>query len=383
MTALRSRARARLRAVQLAVGVWVAATLLLGLLAPPAAADNCSAFTDCFGVANSAVEAAFGLSLLAVLSLVLDFVPVVGTGKGLIEAATGRDLLTGRELAAWERALGVLPAVGALAVLRHVDVLRGADDVAAGARRVGSGAAGGPPAGRRPGDSTGGRPSDPPPARPGDGPGAGPPAGPRRPLPVGHRTPLDPQHTPLVERYRDGDTRVRRDTAEELGERGAVQHLQETSGRDIGLLRPRRDADVEPLLELVDSGQAWPSAVAYNGRNATNLVWFDGQKLLIVEAKGGSGGYGTRQALVVRDQQGVLSRISQTHPEYPRDVAFGMSRSSLPDGRQLIGDLIAEMYRARQVEYIGVRTGPGDLLLDGRPDVVLEGRFHQPPPPAT
>jgi len=178
-----------------------------------------------------------------------------------------------------------------------------------------------------------------------------------------------------VQSYRDGGTKVRKGAAEELGERGAVQHLSEASGREVGLLRPPRDADVEPVLDLVDQGQAWPSAVAYNGRNATNLVWFDGHKLVIVEAKGGSGGYGTRLAQVVRDSLGRLGRISQTHPYCPRDVAFGMSRSSLTDGRNAIGDLIEDVYLTDRVEYIGVRTGPRASLLNGVADVILEGRF--------
>ncbi len=112
-----------LRIAQLAVGVWVALSLRDLLAAPAAYADNCGTFTDCFGVLNSALEAAFGLSLLAILSLVLDFVPVVGTVKGLIEALTGRDLLTGQELAWWERALGILPIVGGLTALKYADEL--------------------------------------------------------------------------------------------------------------------------------------------------------------------------------------------------------------------------------------------------------------------
>lgn len=107
----------RRRLLQVAVGAWVVAALGGLVTATPAAADNCSVFTDCFGVANSAVEAAFGLALLAALSMVLDFIPVVGTAKGVVEAITGRDLLTGQELAWWERALGVVPILAGLGAL--------------------------------------------------------------------------------------------------------------------------------------------------------------------------------------------------------------------------------------------------------------------------
>jgi hypothetical protein len=59
-------------------------------------------FKDCFG---------------QVLSLALDFVPVIGNIKGLIEAYTGRDLITGDEIPDWARylnvALAVLPGAGA------------------------------------------------------------------------------------------------------------------------------------------------------------------------------------------------------------------------------------------------------------------------------
>ncbi|HEU5148105.1 MAG TPA: pre-toxin TG domain-containing protein, partial [Chryseosolibacter sp.] len=44
-----------------------------------------------------------------VVSVVIDFIPVVGQVKGLIEAAVGVDLITGRTLADWERALAILP----------------------------------------------------------------------------------------------------------------------------------------------------------------------------------------------------------------------------------------------------------------------------------
>ncbi len=83
------------------------------------------------------------------LSLLIDFIPVVGTAKGLHEAWTGKDAITGEDLAWYERVLGVVPiAGGALASLvasrraaralagtgKHVDELaeaaaRSGDDV--------------------------------------------------------------------------------------------------------------------------------------------------------------------------------------------------------------------------------------------------------------
>lgn len=46
------------------------------------------------------------------LSIGLDFIPVIGDIKGLAESLTGRDAVTGDELAGWERALGALPLAG-------------------------------------------------------------------------------------------------------------------------------------------------------------------------------------------------------------------------------------------------------------------------------
>jgi len=80
----------------------------------------------------------------------------------------------------------------------------------------------------------------------------------------------------------------------------------------------------------------------------------------------------------LRDGDGQLSRISQTHPEYPRDLAFDLRRSQLTDGRNQIGRLIQDMYRTDGVEYVGVRTGPQGQLAGGGPDVILEHRFRAP-----
>ncbi len=350
--------RRLLRWCQLVLGAYVSLTLVQLLLPAPAAADNCSVFTDCFGVANSAVEAAFGLSLLAVLSLVLDFTPVIGTGKGLVQAVTGRDLLTGEELAAWERALGVLPLVGGLAALKY------ADDVAAAARRGDDLHDAGRRADDLPGEAR--RADEAPPDRTWD---------------EGTGRAVDPGIVRLVDRYRASDDPVvRRGLSEQIGEQGAMRYLRDTTGRDIDLVRPRSDADVADLRALVDAGEPWPHAVSFGGSRATNVVYFDGEKLIVIEAKGGGSSYGERAGRVVVDSQRTDGRISQTHPEYPRDVASDMSRSRLTDGRNTVGDIIRDGYRDDVVEYVGVRTGGYDELAqpDGTPQVVLEHVFRRP-----
>lgn len=102
--------------------------LWLVLSAVPALADNCGTPADCFGQVGSFNLATLGLLGLAAGSLLLDFVPVVGTAKGVVEAILGRDLLTGEKLSWWERGLGVVPVVGGVAAL--AGVARAADRAA-------------------------------------------------------------------------------------------------------------------------------------------------------------------------------------------------------------------------------------------------------------
>lgn len=366
--------RRRLRVVQGAAGVWTVWALVQLLLAPSAAADNCSVFTDCFGVANSAVEAAFGLSLLAALSIVLDFVPFVGTAKGIAEGVIGRDLLTGQELAGWERALGVLPFVGAAAPL-----LRNADLVGDAGRAAGRADGVRPPGqpGRGASASPSGSVAPPPPSRPVPPPPAPPRAAatpPRRQLTgAGSRAPLDPAHQRLVDQYPGADPRGRTRLSEQLGELGGLQYLQDASGDGaLRILRPTSDADVADLVRAFDEGRPWDTAVAFGGSRATNLVHFDGTTLRIVEAKGGDGRYGDRVANLVGTPTG---RIDQTHPQYPRDVADDMAESKLTDGRRDIGPIIEQAYQEKTVEYVAVRTGPRSELLAGTGNVTVEDVF--------
>ncbi|MGY4644480.1 pre-toxin TG domain-containing protein [Cellulomonas sp. URHB0016] len=345
--------RRALRVAQLACGVWTTTAVVSLLTAAPAAADNCSAFTDCFGVANSAVEAAFGLSLLAVLSMVLDFVPFVGTGKGAIEAVTGRDLLTGQELAPWERALGIVPFLASAGVVaglaRHLDDL--------------------PHAPRVP---------DAPHAA--DVPHHTPPAPPRlaQPPPVGRTYAHPPEMPRLVTDYGTATRRSERARiSEQLGELGARQYLRDVSGDpNLALLRPTSPADVADLVRQFGDGEPWDVAVAFSGKNVTNVVHFDGSTLHVVEAKGGGSGYADRQSVFVDRTR----RIDQTDPLYPRDVADSMQGSAIADGRQEIGSLIEEAYSDLQVRYVGVRTGPYAELLAGNPTITVEKIFLEPPP---
>jgi hypothetical protein len=98
------------RHVLVFAGLVPALTLAFVLAtAQPAAAHHCQDFSDCFATADAASDALLGLTFLGMLSMALDFIPYVGTAKGVVEAATGRDILTGQELTATERLLGLIP----------------------------------------------------------------------------------------------------------------------------------------------------------------------------------------------------------------------------------------------------------------------------------
>lgn len=355
-TLARPGVRMVLRVAQVFTAAWVLWSAFAILFAPPVAADNCSVFTDCFGQANSAAETGWGLALLTGLSLILDFVPVVGDVKGVAEAITGRDLLTGEELEPWERALGLIPLVPGTKLLGYTDEVldlgRHADDVS-GLGRHADDVDGLAPVGR------------------GDGP---PTANPRPP--AGTTYPIDPRSRSLIDEYGRADTTPARrgQIAEEVGEAGGMSYLRDvTANPDLPMLRPRSDADVADLLDDFDAGRPWPHAVSFGGSHATNIVYFDGHTLHIIEAKGGSSRYATRQPLG-RDRPG----LSQTDPNYPQVVGSEMAGSRLNDGRNTVGNIIGDAYDQGNVRYVGVRTGPASALRSGDATTAVDRVFLEP-----
>jgi putative toxin of predicted polymorphic toxin system len=90
---------------------------------------------------------------LLAFSLLLDFIPGVGDVKGVIEGATGEDMITGEKIPWWARVLGAIPLLGGL-----FRSLRGAGRVARAAGRAADAAdaaADGTAAARRGGRSSG------------------------------------------------------------------------------------------------------------------------------------------------------------------------------------------------------------------------------------
>ncbi|NOU71763.1 hypothetical protein GC098_10075 [Paenibacillus sp. LMG 31458] len=113
------------------------AVILFFAFPDAATADNCGSLTDCFNTQRAAVAATVGLGIFAtLLSMGLNFVPVVGQVKGIIEAITGKDLITGQELETWERALNLVP-FGALGKVGRIgDILDAGGDLSKGLRHA-------------------------------------------------------------------------------------------------------------------------------------------------------------------------------------------------------------------------------------------------------
>jgi hypothetical protein len=72
------------------------------------------------------------------------------------------------------------------------------------------------------------------------------------------------------------------------------------------------------------------------------------------------------------------TRISQAHPQYPRDVAGDMVESPLTDGRKEIGRLIEKAYEDFRVRYLTVHTGGRDAILRNDPTKTVRDIFVEP-----
>jgi hypothetical protein len=117
--------------------LWALLGLFLLFAFPDVAmADNCGSLADCFSTQRAAVAATVGLGIFAViLSIGLDFIPVVGQVKGVIEAITGRDMITGEKLETWERAMNLVP-FGLGKVSKIADIVDAGGDLGKGLRHT-------------------------------------------------------------------------------------------------------------------------------------------------------------------------------------------------------------------------------------------------------
>jgi Pre-toxin TG len=104
--------------------------VLIACFAPAVAhADNCSDLVDCYSTARAALAAFIGMSVFIgmAISFGLGLLPGIGTAVGVWEAFTGRDFVTGDELAWWERALGIVPIMGPVMRIGGPAIRVGAD----------------------------------------------------------------------------------------------------------------------------------------------------------------------------------------------------------------------------------------------------------------
>lgn len=161
-------------------------------------------------------------------------------------------------------------------------------------------------------------------------------------------------HT-LIQRYNKTSGSKRRKLSEQIGELGAADYLEAVTGRQpLKVFRPTSDADVVDLVQRFDDDVPWDSPVAYGGRNVTNIVYFDGELLHVVEAKGGAGKYGDRAVRFIAERRG--KRVGQLESHYPLEIAGAMQHSGRADGRNAIGELVVAAKDDEALSYVSVRT---------------------------
>ncbi|HEX4702940.1 MAG TPA: hypothetical protein VH352_12480, partial [Pseudonocardiaceae bacterium] len=185
--------------------------------------------------------------------------------------------------------------------------------------------------------------------------------------------------------------------SEALGEAGAVSYLKAHTGHnDIGL----HEASVaDPHNLPTTNGQRWSHAVAFKSSNVADVTYWDGSKLHVIEAKGGTSTFGTRQqayfhenmngqdlAAHLRHTTAPTATINSTtrhndgtwkdfpsgsllptavktyYPttldqgtgSYLTDIGHAMSHSPIADGRNNIGNAI--LTHGSNVHYVGVSS---------------------------
>jgi hypothetical protein len=180
----------------------------------------------------------------------------------------------------------------------------------------------------------------------------------------------------LTDEYGQPDTTPARRgmLCEQLGELGGRTYLRELSENpDLELREPGGNAEAASLSEAFEAGKPWPYAVTFGGSRATDIVYFDGETLHVLETKGGSCGYARRRPI-----SPDLPDVSQTDPDHPRIVASEMARSPTDDGRNVVGNIIGDAYRQGAVRYVGVRTGPAAGLRNNDATTVVDRVFLEP-----
>ena len=304
------RARRALLVGSMSVTTWIA-------LGGVARADNCGSPSDCFFTERAAILALIGIATLGAL---LVFGPGAAAatlfwGADIAEVVTGRDLLTWEKMPRWQAALGMIDPLpgnvgsrGVRQVIRQGDELLPTDDIL---RRAG--------------------------------------------------------------RYSSASTLERRALSEELGMMGGHKYLRDVSGDPrLRVFTPESTDEVADYATRVRNGTPWEGAVTFKGAHATNIVYFDGKTLHVVEAKGGSSGLGYRTGVHILPGE----RLSQGTEAYLADIAEAMRSSTMEDGRNVIGRALAE--NEDLIRYVSVRTGGRGDLLSGSARITVEHVFMEP-----
>lgn len=205
------------------------------------------------------------------------------------------------------------------------------------------------------------------------------------------------------------------DASEALGESGALAYLRaHTGNNNIGLHYPNDSAGNAHTLTAQTGSPAWPNAVAFNGSGVTDVTYWDGNRLHVIEAKGGNSTLGERQQAYFHDQisgedirpallqspmpapqatanaatirngqwidyqpgdripqaiktYGNLPPLDQGTRPYLTDIGYTMQNSSIADGRNQVGQDILTNLNANNVHYVPVYTTGYGVAVNQRP----------------
>ncbi|BCJ39909.1 hypothetical protein GCM10010168_27680 [Actinoplanes ianthinogenes] len=173
---------------------------------------------------------------------------------------------------------------------------------------------------------------------------------------------------PSVRQYlAAGDKRSKRKASEAMGESGAVTWLRSRTKRRINLSRPTVS---RPFTWSFSPGVPWADAVAFHGSNVTDVTYWDGALLHIVEAKGGGSALSTGMRARIQRydpdtaqmnpqklrQSASPPRVSQRTLAYLIDIAYSMCASKSQDRRALVGKAILNAIESGKIEYLAVST---------------------------
>lgn len=144
----------------------------------------------------------------------------------------------------------------------------------------------------------------------------------------------------------------KRKASEKMGEAGALDYLKKRTGNsDLSLVTPSGKKPLDLSLYGTDTKKPWPNAVALNGSGVADVTHYDGKKVHVVEAKGGSaqlsnGPFGGRKD----------GKLGQGDNDYLKDVANQMEKSGHADGRSAVGAAINKTIGTNNLEYTTVST---------------------------